>query len=151
MYRICKMLEIESGHLLTGHPDTCRFPHGHTRKVEVVLESEVLDPDQMVCDFKVIKDALSTCIETYDHALCVNSDDPMYPVLREAYGERIISFPGINPTTEILAKTFFDAVCTRLAEHSGQADAAYPLRRSVKCVRLRLWETSTSWAEYEAG
>ena len=35
-YRICKTLEIENGHMLSKHPDKCRFPHGHTRKVELV-------------------------------------------------------------------------------------------------------------------
>ena len=33
-YRICKTLEIENGHMLTHHPDKCRFPHGHSRKVD---------------------------------------------------------------------------------------------------------------------
>ena len=39
-YRICKSLEIENGHMLSKHPDKCRFPHGHTRKVEFVIEAE---------------------------------------------------------------------------------------------------------------
>ena len=53
-YRICKSLEIENGHMLTKHPDKCRFPHGHTRRVEFVIEADELDENQMVCDFKII-------------------------------------------------------------------------------------------------
>ena len=35
-YRICKSLEVENGHMLAKHPDKCRFPHGHTRKIEFI-------------------------------------------------------------------------------------------------------------------
>ena len=42
-YRICKTLEIENGHMLTHHPDKCRFPHGHSRKVEIIIEADELD------------------------------------------------------------------------------------------------------------
>jgi 6-pyruvoyltetrahydropterin/6-carboxytetrahydropterin synthase len=42
-YRICKSLEIENGHMLSKHPDKCRFPHGHSRKVEFVIEADELD------------------------------------------------------------------------------------------------------------
>ena len=38
-YRICKTIDIENGHMLSKHPDKCQFPHGHTRKVEFVLEA----------------------------------------------------------------------------------------------------------------
>ena len=54
-YRICKSLEVENGHMLAKHPDKCQFPHGHTRKVEFVIEADDLDDRQMVCDFKIIK------------------------------------------------------------------------------------------------
>src|SRR5947209_8102903 len=33
-FRICKTIEIENGHMLSKHPDKCRFPHGHSRRVE---------------------------------------------------------------------------------------------------------------------
>ena len=42
-YRICKSFEIESGHMLSKHPGRCRFPHGHSRRVDVVLSAEDLD------------------------------------------------------------------------------------------------------------
>ena len=57
-YRICKSIEIENGHMLTPHPDKCRFPRGHSRKVEIVIEADELDTGGMVCDFKIVKDAV---------------------------------------------------------------------------------------------
>ncbi len=150
MYRICKTIEIENGHMLSRHPDKCRFPHGHTRKVEFVLESDGLDGNGMVCDFKIIKDAVGEYLETFDHALCMNSEDPMFGTLKAAYGERVIVFEKTEPTTEVLAKTFFDAASGRLANYAGHPDARYPMSKRVRLVRVRVWETSSSWAEYEA-
>ena len=42
-YRVCKTIDIENGHMLSKHPDACRFPHGHTRRIEFVLEAADLD------------------------------------------------------------------------------------------------------------
>jgi 6-pyruvoyltetrahydropterin/6-carboxytetrahydropterin synthase len=149
-YRICKTLEIENGHMLSRHPDKCRFPHGHSRRVEVIVESATLDSHGMVCDFKAIKEAVGDFLETFDHALCVNTEDPMYETLKAAYGERVIGFASTEPTTEVLAKTFFDTIREQLAEAANHPEARYPLRTGVRLVRVRVWETSSSWAEYEA-
>ena len=148
-YRICKTLEIENGHMLSMHPDKCRFPHGHTRKVEMILEADELDERGMVCDFKILKEAVGDYLDGFDHALCMNTLDPMYPVLKEAYGERVIGFEATEPTPEVLAREFFRACAARLADYAREAGARYPLRASVRLVRVRVWETSSSWAEYE--
>ena len=148
-YRICKTIEIENGHMLTLHPDKCRFPHGHTRKIELVLEAEGLDGNGMVCDFKIVKDAVGDYLETFDHSLCVNTSDPMFTTLVNAYGDRIIPFSDTEPTTEVLAKTFFDACRDRLAEYGARSDSRYKFPTGVRLVRVRVWETSSSWAEYE--
>lgn len=150
MYRICKTLDIENGHMLSKHPDKCRFPHGHSRRVEVILEAPELDENGMVCDFKLVRDAALAVVDRYDHALCVNTQDPMFSTLVEAYGERIIAFEDTEPTTETLARTFFEAIAAALEQQSGEKSGRYPLRVSVRLVRVRVWETATSWAEYEA-
>ena len=149
-YRICKTIEIENGHMLTHHPDKCRFPHGHSRKVEIVIEADDLDANGMVCDFKIVKDAVGDYLDTFDHALCVNTQDPMFSTLQNVYGERIIPFADTDPTTEVLAKTFFDACKKELADYAARTDTRYHLRPNVRLVRVRVWETSSSWAEYEA-
>ena len=51
-----KSIEVESGHQLSKHPDKCQFPHGHSRKVEIELEADELDANDMVCDFKIVKE-----------------------------------------------------------------------------------------------
>ena len=117
-YRICKTIEIENGHMLARHPDKCRFPHGHSRKIEIVIEADDLDAGGMVCDFKIVKEAVGDYLETFDHALCVNTRDPMFETLKAAYGDRIIAFADTEPTTEVLAKTFFDEIARQLAAYA---------------------------------
>lgn len=149
-YRICKSLEIENGHMLSKHPDQCRFPHGHTRKVEFILESDTLDENQMVCDFKVIRDVVGEWLDTFDHALCMNTSDPAYQDFKDRYGDRVIGFPNQDPTTELMARVVFDHTSRALANNAARADTRYPVAKGVRLVRVRVWETSSSWAEYEA-
>jgi len=68
-YRICKTFEIENGHMLSKHPGKCKFPHGHTRKIELVLEAGDLDENDMVCDFKILKETMESFLEQYDHSM----------------------------------------------------------------------------------
>lgn len=147
-YRVCKTIEIENGHMLSKHPDKCRFPHGHTRRVEIILEADDLDANGMVCDFKIVKTAIGDYLDAFDHALCMNTDDPMYAALKAAYGDRVIGFTGTEPTTEVLAKTFYDACSAGLSEYASRENPRYLLRSTVRLVRVRVWETTTSWAEY---
>ena len=149
-YRICKTIEIENGHMLTRHPDKCRFPHGHTRKVEFVLEAADLDDHQMVCDFKIIKELIGAWLDGFDHALCMNTADPAYPDFKARYGDSVIGFDQQDPTTELLARTIFDHTAQALATYVQAPDTRYPLRPHVRLCRVRVWETSSSWAEYEA-
>ena len=149
-YRICKAFEVESGHQISKHPEKCRFPHGHSRRIEVVLEADQLDKQDMVCDFAVIKAAAKEVVEAFDHALCLNTRDPMYATFKKAYGAQVIGFPGEDPTTEVVARTLFAHIRANLAAQARRPDQRYPLRRGVKLVRVRVWETPRGWAEYEA-
>ena len=148
-YRICKTFEIENGHMLSRHPDKCKFPHGHTRKIEFVLEADDLDENGMVCDFKIIKEAMEEFLERYDHSMCMNTDDPKYAEFKAAYGERVIGFPKTDPTTEVIAKTVLDRFEASLGEFVAKNDSPYPFRKSVRVVKVRVWETGSSWAEFE--
>ena len=87
VYRICKSFTVESGHMLSKHPEQCRFPHGHTRTIEVVVASETLDANDMVLDFKALKLAVGAYIDRLDHAMALNSNDPLLPALRQVHPE----------------------------------------------------------------
>jgi 6-pyruvoyltetrahydropterin/6-carboxytetrahydropterin synthase len=147
-FRICKTFEVENGHMLSKHPDACQFPHGHTRKVEFVLESDTLDDNEMVCDFKILKGVIYDYLMTLDHALCMNTEDPAFSEMKARYGDRVVAFEKTDPTTEVMAREIFLRCQKALSDYSESKDQRYPLRPSVKLASVRLWETSSSWAEY---
>jgi 6-pyruvoyltetrahydropterin/6-carboxytetrahydropterin synthase len=147
-YRICKTFEIESGHMLSKHPDVCKFPHGHSRKVEFVIEADKLNAHEMVCDFKILREAVGDYLKGFDHALCVNTEDPNFKQLKAAYGEMVIAFEKKDPTTELIAKTIFDVAKKRLAAYAKDPKAKYPVGQKIRLVSVKVWETSSSWAEF---
>ena len=143
-FRICKRFEIESGHILSKHHGKCRFPHGHSRRVEVVVTADTLDANDMVCDFSVLKEALRELLDSWDHALCLNTKDPEFAFYQRTYGARVIPFDGRDPTSEVLAQTVFHELRRRLA--GVVAEHRIPATIRVECVRVS--ETSNSWAEF---
>ena len=149
MFRICKTIELESGHLLSKHPGSCQFPHGHTRSVELVFVAESLDENDMVLDFKAIKEMMSDFLQQFDHALCMNTQDKHYEDFRRIYGDRIIPFEQQDPTSEAMAHAIYRFAANALANASQGIGTAYPVRECVRLERVRVWETSSSWAEYE--
>lgn len=147
-FRICRSFEIESGHMLSKHPDTCRFPHGHTRRVEFVMEAENLDENEMVCDFKLLDEAIRGYLESLDHAMCMNSEDRAFGDMKARFGERIVAFERMDPTTEVMAREIFHRCRAALDEYRAAGTPKRPLRPDVRLVSVRLWETSSSWAEF---
>jgi 6-pyruvoyltetrahydropterin/6-carboxytetrahydropterin synthase len=165
VYRICKTFDIESGHMLSKHPGRCRFPHGHSRRVEVVVASSTLDENDMVCDFAALKHALADCLDRLDHAMCLNSQDPALATLAPGQGtasgpidphtgtrtapvhihdRRLVIFHNTDPTTEVLARYIYDSLVEEI--RSGGNGGHLPTRLIVE--RVRVGETSSSWAEY---
>ena len=61
----------------------------------------------------------------------------------------MIGFENQDPTTELMARTIFDHTRAALAGYAARTDTRYPLMPAVRLVRVRVWETSSSWAEYE--
>ena len=55
---------IDCAHYLPGHPK-CGALHGHTYKIEIVVEGKV--QDGMVIDFSDLKKAAAEVLREYDH------------------------------------------------------------------------------------
>ena len=111
-----------------------------------MLAADTLDANDMVCDFKAVKLALTTFLDTWDHALALNTDDPNFAFFQEKHGARLIPFAHTDPTTEIMARTVCDEVSRALVIANRQGDFAIPA--GVRVERVRITETSSSWAEY---
>src|SRR5439155_187836 len=144
-YRICKTFEIESGHMLSKHTDLCKFRHGHSRTVEVVLEADTLDQNEMVCDFKALNETIHDYLQSLDHAICVNTADPSYRELKAAFGDRVVAFEALDPTTEVIAKAIHDVLKQNLSSYAANPSAKYPVTSTLRIVKVRVWETRTSW------
>ena len=150
MYQVCKTFEFESAHLLSKSCDGCRDPHGHSRRVEVVLAAEKLDPNDMVCNFRWIKLALADILSRLDHAMCINDSDPRLEDFKRMQAKLEI-FKGQDPTSEVIARLIFDQLAEQLAraeELTSENGNTYSLPGGVRLKSVRLWETSSSWAQY---
>ena len=175
-YRVCKSFEVESGHLLHKHPGRCRYPHGHSRRIDIILACETLDANDMVCDFAAIKHAVGAFIDRFDHSMAVNSADPMLASLRDcrppetksnpgtnssttspvpsltpSLTDRLVIFDNQDPTTEVMAKAIFVYVAERIAAKQpieAPGGRTYLFPPSVILERVRVSETSRSWAEF---
>ncbi len=155
IYRVCKSFEIENGHMLSKHPGRCRFPHGHSRRVDLVISADRLDENDMVCDFKALKLAVEDYLDQHDHALMVNSDDAILDSLEEQYRDRLIVLDGTDPTTEVLAERIYGYVERQIRAGGVFTDPktgnSFSLPTHLTLERVRVTETSSSWAEYGIG
>ena len=149
-FRIAKTFEVEYGHRLSKHPEKCRFPHGHSLRIEVVVRGRELDGNDMVCDYKALKMLVVDLIERLDHAMALNSEDPQLAGLK-SIGERVLLFEGEDPTTEVLVRWLYRSIAERIAADGAvetPSGARYEIPTGLELERVRIWETRTSWAEY---
>jgi 6-pyruvoyltetrahydropterin/6-carboxytetrahydropterin synthase len=134
MYSVTKRIEFCYGHRLLDYDGICKHPHGHNAVAEIEVRTSSLDPRNMVCDFSDIKRIVKGWIDReLDHKMVLRHDDPLVKPL-EQLGEPIYLLDS-NPTVERIARLIFEYA-------SGQG---------LPVVRVKVWETPSSYAEYSAG
>jgi len=115
-----------------------------------VLRAASLDANDMVCDYKVVKELARRELDRFDHAMVLAADDPLAPSL-QAFAERLVLLDEGDATTEVIARYLYrrlDAAFRQGGEVVTQAGARYTVPQGVRVERVRVWETSSSWAEY---
>ncbi|MGE3520126.1 MAG: 6-pyruvoyl tetrahydropterin synthase family protein, partial [Vicinamibacterales bacterium] len=133
MYSVTKRIDFCYGHRLLDYDGICKHPHGHNAVAEIEVRTDQLDTRNMVCDFSDIKRTVKGWIDReLDHKMILRQDDPLVAPLREL-GEPIFIVDS-NPTVECLARLIFD----------------YAAGQQLPVVRVTVWETPTSFAEYRA-
>ena len=131
MYSVIKRVDFCYGHRLLDYDGVCKHLHGHNAVAEIELRADTLDSRNMVCDFGEIKRVVKHWIdETLDHRMLLRHDDPLVAPLH-ACAEPLYLLDS-NPTAERIARLIY--------EHT--------LAQGFPVVRVRLWETPTSCAEY---
>ena len=131
MYSVTKRIEFCYGHRLLDYEGICRHPHGHNAIAEIEVRAGALDRRNMVCDFGDIKRIVKGWIDQeLDHKMLLRHDDPLVKPLQRL-GEPIFLLDS-NPTVERLTRLIFD----------------YASQQGFPVVRVTVWETPTSFAEY---
>ena len=141
---IRKLFGFENAHVVRNcTSDRCsRSIHGHSYKVEVILEAQALDHGQMIYDFGLMKGHIRTLIDSFDHAICFwDKDDPAYIEACKTFSARWIALP-ISPSAEQFSRLFFvltDAVLRQTDMMNGEAD--------VSLQSIIVHETATGYAQ----
>jgi 6-pyruvoyltetrahydropterin/6-carboxytetrahydropterin synthase len=133
MYSVTKRIDFCYGHRLLDYDGVCKHLHGHNAVAEIEVRTDVLDHRNMVCDFGDIKRLVKGWIDReLDHRMLLRHDDPLVKPLQQL-GEPVYLLDS-NPTVERIARLIFDFASTQ----------GFPV------VKVRVWETPTSFAEYGA-
>jgi 6-pyruvoyltetrahydropterin/6-carboxytetrahydropterin synthase len=131
MYSVTKRIDFCYGHRLLDYDGVCKHPHGHNAKVEVEVRTGTLDNRNMVCDFSDIKRIVKGWIDSaFDHKMLLRHDDPLVKTLKEL-GEPVYICDS-NPTVEHIAQLIYQ----------------HATKERLPVVRVKVWETPTSFAEY---
>lgn len=140
MYKLTTYTELEIGHrLMTSYAMKCQHFHGHRYEVEITICADKLNEDNMVVDFKKLKEVVTTTLDSrWDHGFCLKYDDPMAEALKkDAHTERL-HITQENPTLEWMVKTWWN-----------ELNEAFKLREmDIKMYSIKASETAKNTCEY---
>jgi 6-pyruvoyltetrahydropterin/6-carboxytetrahydropterin synthase len=141
---IRKLFKFENAHIVRNcSTERCsKNIHGHSYKVEILLESKFLDNGDMVLDFGLFKPYIKDIIDSFDHSIIYwKKEDLDYIQFVHKYSQRWIELP-FNPSAEQLSKLFFMLCAVILGKTK--------LNNNEQDVRLHsviVHETDTGYAQ----
>ncbi len=121
MYELTVRTHFDAAHSLAGYPGECARLHGHTFKVDVVVEGELLNSIGIVYDFKDLKNSVNGILDRFDHRH-INEIPP---------------FDEIIPTAENLANYLY---------HELRKDGDFP--PGVRIKQVNVWESESACISY---
>lgn len=141
---IRKLFKFENAHIVRNC-STRRCSeniHGHSYKVEVLLESNYLDDGQMVYDFGLTKLYIKELIDSFDHGITLwSKDDKAYLEAMKAHSNRWVELP-VSPSAEQFSRVIYlivERVLTCTTMINGERD--------VKLHSIIVHETETGYAQ----
>jgi 6-pyruvoyltetrahydropterin/6-carboxytetrahydropterin synthase len=141
--RVTKYYEFEMAHALWNYDGLCQNIHGHTYKLYVTVVGEPIQnphdkKNGMVIDFgdlkRIVKDEL---VDRFDHSLVV---------YKEAPHEKLLGLKEMYNRHHVVD---FQPTCENLVIHFAQKILPL-LPAGIKLKNVKLYETSTSYAEWDA-
>lgn len=141
---IRKLYKFENAHIVRNcSSDRCKYSiHGHSYKVEILLESHSLDNGQMVYDFGLMKNHIKDFLDSFDHATAFWADDNKeYVEAIKTHSLRWIQLP-VSPSAEQFSRVFFrvvDAIIHNTKMNNGE--------QRVVLNSVIVHETETGYAQ----
>lgn len=141
---IRKLFKFENAHIVRGcSTRRCSHSiHGHSYKVELLLEAHTLDNGQMIYDFGLLKHGVHELIDAFDHSFALwSGDDSGYLEEMRKHSERWVMIP-VSPSAEQFSRLFFhlvDSALTLTEMVNGESD--------VKLHSVIVHETETGYAQ----
>jgi 6-pyruvoyltetrahydropterin/6-carboxytetrahydropterin synthase len=141
---IRKLFKFENAHIVRNcTTQRCsQNIHGHSYKIELLLESNYLDHGHMVYDFGLVKQRIKEMIDSFDHAITLwAKDDEAYLKAMKRYSARWVELP-VSPSAEQFSRVIY-LIVERILEctimHNGE--------RNVKLHSVIVHETDTGYAQ----
>ncbi len=141
---IRKLFKFENAHIVRNcSTDRCKVNiHGHSYKVEVLLESNYLDDGQMIYDFGLFKGAIKDLIDSFDHSIALwSKDDKEYLEDMKKHSLRWVELP-VSPSAEQFSRVIFlmvEKVLEKTHFQNGE--------KEVKVYSVKVHETDSGYAE----
>jgi len=120
-----KEFEFEAAHHLLNYEGACARVHGHSYKLQVTVSGEVYTTRLLNATDHMVLDFKDLKKIVEDKIIRTHD----HADLNELY---------VNPTAEVMVVKMFEVIYRSLP-------------RDVRLESVKLWETSTSFAEYRGG
>lgn len=120
MFEIGIVEQFEAIHSLRGNFGPATQLHGHTYKVEVLVQGENVDDSGVLCDISKLKDGLQSILGRF-HYQNLN---------------KLEEFKGRNSTAENLSKLVF------------QRMEIFLFGESIERLKVTVWESPQAFASY---
>ena len=141
---IRKLFKFENAHIVRNcSTNRCKVNiHGHSYKVEVLLESNYLDNGQMVYDFGLFKSYIKELIDSFDHSIALwSGDDKEYLEDMKKHSQRWVELP-VSPSAEQFSRVIF-----LMVEKVLQKSVFQNGEREVRVHSIIVHETDTGYAQ----
>ena len=145
--KITKIIQWDMGHRIANHRSICKGLHGHRYKAEICVEGDLVEKkdvseEGMVIDFADIKKTAQKFVqEELDHAFMVwEKDIELLEFFKNSKGHKPVIVP-FTPTAENVAAYIFNQLKDKFTD---------VFKTGLHLQSVKLWETPSSYALYEA-
>lgn len=141
--RVTKYYDFEMAHALWNYDGLCKNIHGHSYKLHVTVIGVPIDDSSstkngMVIDFSDLKRIVKTnIVDVFDHSLLVNKNSQLDKIINSSQMFERIHIVDFQPTCENTVIHFVNIIKPLLSN-------------GIELKSLKLYETATSFAEWNA-